>query len=163
MSAGGHSKWSTLEVWPGMVCVRPEFGGLRCQATELPPCPEAVGERTWVTVPSPEEPPDSVQPCHCILQPRLPQRPQQTSVQLLCRPLPVSPDQWLPYAESQRGVKAVGGRGWSGALRRVRRSKAGGRRNKGIRGWCGTSIWENNLRVLVGSQLPRNQLLCASL
>lgn len=44
MSAGGNDQWRGLEVWQGMVCVRTEHGGLKCQAKELTPCPQSRGK-----------------------------------------------------------------------------------------------------------------------
>lgn len=93
--------------------------------------PKAVGGGIWVqgvkTCPrlfplSPEEPPDSVQSLHHVLQPGLPQHPQWRPLcaQLLCQPPPVPSGQQLcgirtlPHGESLGG--GVGGvsraQGW---------------------------------------------------
>lgn len=86
--------------------------------------PKAVGGGIWVqgvkTCPrlfplSPEEPPDSVQSLHHVLQPGLPQHPQWRPLcaQLLCQPPPVPSGQQLcgirtlPHGESLGG--GVGG------------------------------------------------------
>lgn len=135
-----------------MLWLRPERGGLKCQVTSSRPAPKAGGERIWVTLLSPEEPPGSVRPLHHIVQPGLPRCPQQRP---LC-PTTMStstcpPNQWLPYGEPQERSDTLG---------RAKRLKAR-RRKEGMGEWLGTSMWESDLRVLVGPQLKNQSVpLC---